>query len=208
MVHNGVRELAELTGWTGRSYVDTQWSVVHAKLGFVLPSDYRDLLTVFPPGKFNAPDQIASVIVWPPYRVDGVVDQLRQFETEVDEAEKWRREHPEDVPEAMVPWARAGRQGLFWVRRSPDPEQWTIGISNGGIWRYGNEPVVEEFDCGAVEFLIGFVTGRLRSRVLAPLGDIRSVPVPAFWPIDERKWHEVSAKTSPQVRRISLRDLD
>lgn len=205
-MHDGVRELAELAGWTGRSYVDTPWDVVHAGLGFALPSDYRELLSVFPPGTFRAPVDLAEVILWPPYRVDGVADQLRQFETETQEAEAWRREHPGDVPQDMVGWARSGRQGLFWVRRSPDPEQWTVGISNGGIWRYADEPVVEEFDCGAVEFLLGFVSGRLRSRVLAPRGDVRSVPQPAFRPIDEQKWLEVSDKRSPQVRKISLRD--
>ncbi|WP_112277245.1 SMI1/KNR4 family protein [Lentzea terrae] len=206
-MNDRVRELAELTGWTGRSYVNTSWGAVHAKLGFALPSDYRDLLDVFPPGTFFAPSGIANVIVWPPYRVDGVEDHLYQFETEVHEAESWRREHPEDVPEGMVPWARSDRPGLFWVPRSPDPEVWTVAISNGGIWRYGDEPVVEEFECGAVEFLIGFVTGRLHSRVLSPRDDVRPGPMAPFRPIDEQKWLEVSDKRSPQVRRISLRDL-
>jgi hypothetical protein len=207
-VHDDVRELAETTGWAGRSYVKTPWEVVHRSLGFELPSDYRDLLDVFPPGKFLAPDYFAEVIVQPPYRVDGVLDHLYQFRTELDEAERWRREYPRDVPEGLVPWARSGRPGLFWVRQSMDPDQWTVAVSNGGIWRYHDEPVVEEFDCGAVEFLIGFVTGRIRSRVLAPTPDPWSRKVPAFRPIDESEWLSFSEVRSPRLRRISLRDRE
>lgn len=204
-MHEAVRRLAEATGWTGRSYVEIPWDAVNAKLGFELPSDYRDLHAVFPPGTFDAPGVLAGVMVQPPYRVDGVPDHLYQFEVEVEETEDWRREHPEDVPEGMVPWARADREGLFWVCRSPDPELWTVAISSGGIWGYDDAPVVEEFDCGAVEFLIGFVTGRLHSRVLGPVEDVRAVG--GFRPIEEREWLRISEKRSPQVRKISLRDL-
>lgn len=205
-MNDRVRELAELTGWTGRSYVEIPWDVVHEKLGFELPSDYRSLFDVFPPGTFYAPDTVADVIVQPPYRVDGVPDHLHQFEVEIEETEDWRREHPEDVPEDLVPWARADHPALFWVRRSPDPEQWTVAISNAGIWRCDDEPVVEEFDCGAVEFLIGFVSGRLRSRVLAPLDDdVETRALPLFRPIEEQEWLDMSEVSSPRVRRISLR---
>ncbi|WP_434443514.1 hypothetical protein [Lentzea sp. E54] len=89
-----------------------------------------------------------------------------------------------------------------------DPDQWTVAVSNGGIWRYRDEPVVEEFDCGAVEFLIGFVTGRIRSRVLAPTQDPWSRKVPAFRPIDEPEWLSFSEVRSPRLRRISLRDRE
>jgi hypothetical protein len=206
-MNDRVRELAELTGWTGRSYVETPWDEVHGKLGFELPSDYRELLNVFPPGTFYAPGILADVMVQPPYRVDGVPDHLHQFEAEVDETEDWRREHPEDVPEGMVPWARADHPALFWVRRSPNPEQWTVAISNAGIWRCDDEPVVEEFDCGAVEFLIGFVNKSIHSRVLAPFGDdALARAVPLFRPIDKREWLSFSEVQSPRVRKISLRD--
>ncbi|MCR3754581.1 hypothetical protein [Lentzea californiensis] len=204
-MHEAVRRLAGVTGWAGRSYVETPWDVVHARLGFELPSDYRDLHAVFPPGTFDAPGVLNGVMAQPPYRVDGVPDHLYQFEVETRQTEDWRREHPEDVPEGMVPWARGDREGVFWVRRSPDPEQWTVAVSSGGIWGYDDAPVVEEFDCGAVEFLIGFVTGGLRSRVLGPIEDDSAVG--GFRPIDEEEWLSFSEASSPQVRRISLRDL-
>lgn len=204
-MHEAVQRLAEATGWTGRSYVETPWDVVQAKLGFELPSDYRDLHAVFPPGTFDAPGVLNGVMVQPPYRVDGVPDHLHQFEVEMQETEDWRREHPEDVPEGLVPWARADREGLFWVCRSQDPEQWTVAVSSGGIWGYDDVPVVEEFDCGAVEFLIGFVTGSLHSRVLGPAEEATAVA--GFRPIEEREWLRISDKRSPQVRKISLRHL-
>lgn len=102
-MHGAVRRLAEVTGWTGRSYVDTRRDLVHAKPGFELLSDYRDLHAVFPPGTFYAPGVAANVMVQPRYRVGGAPDRLHQFEVEIQETEDWRREHPEDVPAGMVP---------------------------------------------------------------------------------------------------------
>ncbi|WP_143035788.1 SMI1/KNR4 family protein [Lentzea fradiae] len=201
-MHEAVRRLAEATGWTGRSYVDTDWNVVHAKLGFELPSDYRDLHAVFPPGSFCAAGVLNGVMVQPPYRVDGEPDLLHQFEVEAQETEDWRREHPEDVPEGMVPWARGDREGLFWVRRSPDPEQWTVAVSSAGIWGDDDAPVVEEFDCGAAEFLLGFVTGRLHSRVLGPVEPDGGAA--GFRPIDEAEWLGFCEVSSPTLRKVSL----
>ncbi|WP_394617870.1 hypothetical protein JNUCC0626_01870 [Lentzea sp. JNUCC 0626] len=204
-MHEAVRRLAEVTGWTGRSYVETPWEVVQTKLGFELPSDFKDLHAVFPPGTFDAPGVLTGVMVQPPYTVDGMPDHLHQFEVEVDEIEDWRREHPEDVPADMVPWARGSREGLFWVRRSADPEQWTVAVSSGGIWGYDDAPAVEEFDCGAAEFLVGFVTGSLHSRVLGPVEHPEDPG--GFRPIDEQEWRGFSVKESPKVRKISLRNL-
>jgi hypothetical protein len=181
-VDDRVRRLAELTGWHGRSYVTTPWDVVHERLGFELPVEYRELLEVFPPGIFRAPGGRPDLIVQPPYRVNGVPDHLDQFGAEVDELERWRREHPQDVPDGLVPWARSGREGLFWL---PD---WTVAVSNGGIWRIGDEPVVERFPCRAVDFLLGFVTGEIHSRVLDPGGIGRPGPVLPFLPEDEQVW--------------------
>ncbi|SES15412.1 hypothetical protein SAMN05216188_123100 [Lentzea xinjiangensis] len=208
-MHEAVRRLTEVTGWTGRSYVETPWDVVHTKLGFELPPDYRDLHAVFPPGAFNAPGVAANVIVQPPYRVDGAPDHLHQFEIEMQETEEWRREHPQDVPEeGMVPWARGDHQGLFWVPRSLDPQRWTVAVSSAGIWGLDDVPAVEEFDCGAVEFLIGFVTGELHSRVLGPVEeDVLALDLPAFQPVREEDWLSFSEARSPQIRRLSLRDL-
>lgn len=131
--------------------------------------------SVFPPGKFFAP-RLADgrVIVQPPYQVDGVPDQLRQFETELGELRDWRAAHPADVPrpvfpepDGMIPWARSSRECLLWARDCPD--RWTVVISNGGIWRYDRDSaVLEGFDVGAVDFLIGMVTGQMTSQVLNP----------------------------------------
>jgi hypothetical protein len=198
-----VAELARVTGWTGRSYVSQDWDVVERALGVFLPAEYKELLAVFPPGTFHAPRLAdGSVMVQPPYWVDGVPDQLVQFETELDELRDWRAKHPADVPrpvfpepDGMIPWARALRECLLWVRDSPDPDRWTVAISNGGIWRASEgSPVLEEFDCGAVEFLIGLVTGQITSRVLNPSGTDENGLVPgiAFKPLSEDEWRSYS----------------
>jgi hypothetical protein len=200
-----VAELAQLTGWVGRSYVSPNWDVVERTLGVALPADYKELLAVFPPGTFHAPHLAdGSVIVHPPYQVHGVPDQLHQFETELDELRHWRAEHPADVPRpifpepnGMIPWARAARECLLWTRDSRERDRWTVAISNGGIWRYDEtSAILEEFDCGAVEFLSGLVTGRLTSRILNPVGPEAAGPdrIAAFEPLPNDQWRAFSAR--------------
>lgn len=202
-----VAELVQLTEWTGRSYVTTNWDVVERTLNVSLPAEYKELLALFPPGTFNAPRLVdGSVTVQPPYQVDGKPDQLYQFETEMAELRDWQAAHPADVPwpvfpepGGMIPWARSGRTCLLWARDSPDPDQWTVVISNGGIWRYDeNSPVTEEFDVGAVDFLIRLVTGRTASRVLNPMGPDQSGPerIAAFQPTAEDEWRSFSVSDS------------
>ena len=50
------------------------------------------------------------------------------------------------------------------------------------------------------------MTGRLHSRVLGPVED-DTPAVPVFRPIGEEEWLSFSEASSPQVRKISLRDL-
>ena len=198
-----VRRLVDVTGWSGSSSVDTDWSAVHARLGFELPADYRELLAVFPPGSFRSPGKASDIVLHPPYLVDGVPDHLYQFEVEIDEISQWRHDHPDDVPsEPLVPWARSGKLGLFWVSSSPDPDQWAVAVSNGGIWRFDDEPVVEVFACGVAEFLIGVVTGSLTSRVLDPMNEGFSGQAPVFRPEEETRWRNQYEVHTPRIRRI------
>ncbi|ATE55430.1 hypothetical protein [Actinosynnema pretiosum] len=197
-VRDAVRRLGEVVGWDGLSHAVTRWDLVEARLGFALPGDYRELLDVFPPGSFRT--ALGSTLtITPPLLVDGAPDQLWQFQTELRELADWKREHPGDVPHpllpdplGLVPWGRGDQTCLLWARRSVDPDSWTVVASNGGLWRRGDEPVVEEFDCGAAEFLLGIVTGDLVSRVLDPVGERRpggvSAVSGAFAPLDRQLW--------------------
>ena len=193
-----VDELAELTGWTGRSYVDTPWHDVERLLGVRLPASYKELLDIFPPGVFRAPDLAQGhVEVYPPYNKD----YLAQYEEPMAELRVWRADHPADVrhpvfPDVggMLPWGLAPRECFLWVRGSDDPEQWTVAISNGGIWRYDNNfVVVEEFDLDAVGFLVRMVRGEITSQVLNPAGDTAAeLGRPnAFTPLPEITWHDL-----------------
>ncbi|WP_026423758.1 SMI1/KNR4 family protein [Actinokineospora inagensis] len=216
---SAVDDLSQLTGWSGVSYARTDWDVVESRLGVGLPADYKELHRVFPPGDFFGPYG-DSIMFQPPYVVDGVPDQVRQFETEMGELEDWRQSHPEDVPVPLfpepggvLPWARTSRPVLLWVRDHADPDRWTVAASNGGAWRIQPEdPVLQYFPCGAAEFLLGFVTGDIWSRVLNPNDEEPDVP-PArtssselFRAIPESEWLRMSqVSTRPQVRKISMR---
>ncbi|PWW63228.1 hypothetical protein [Actinokineospora spheciospongiae] len=201
-----VRELVDLTGWRGSAYGPVAWDAVEAGLGVELPADYKELLATFAPGTFNAANlNLGKAIVMPPYTAAGKPDHLHQFRTEMRELREWQEEHPEDVPHpihpepgGMIPWARAAREVLLWVREpGQSPDEWTVAVSNGGIWRCDEiVPVVEEFDCGAVEFLAGLVRGSIVSTVLT--GDpenLTSPPLAArfpFRPVSEDDWWSMS----------------
>ncbi|MCP2271205.1 hypothetical protein [Actinokineospora diospyrosa] len=202
---SAVAELATVVGWDGASYATTDWDVVHRGLGFELPEEYLELHRVFPPGEFWSPSG-DSVIVQPPYRVDGVPVLQRQFRVELDELRQWRDEHPEDVPDAvfpepggLVPWARGSRPVLLW-----DPSAWTVVVSSGGIWRFDDDhPVLERFALSAVEFLVGYLTGEVRSVLLDP--EPGPGGQPRFRPLPSDEWERMSAVRGPTVRKISLR---
>ncbi|MFL6140573.1 MAG: hypothetical protein ACJ72N_01725 [Labedaea sp.] len=200
--------------------MEPEWDVVERGLGLELPAEYKELLAVFPPGSFLLPDW-KGIIVQPPYHVDGVPDHLEQFGAELNELSDWRAEHPQDVPYplypepgGLLPWARADREAVFWVRNHTDPNRWTVAASNGGSWRlFDDDPVVEEYGMGTVDFLIGMVTGELRSRILNPEGyrEWEANPQPAgpvrsFTPTPEVDWRGFSYKESPKIRMISLRN--
>lgn len=199
-----VAALAQLTDWTGRSYVSPDWDAVERTLGVALPAEYKELLATFPPGTFNAPSLAdGSVIVHPPYLVNGTPDQLYQFRAELDELRNWQAAHSADVPRpifpepgGMIPWARASRECLLWARDSARPDEWTVVLSNGGIWRYNrHSPVLEDFDVGAIDFLIGLVTGQVTSKILNPRGPDRTGPdrITAFEPLPEDKWRSLTS---------------
>ena len=201
-----VRELVDLTGWQGSAYGPVAWEAVEADLGVELPPDYKELLATFTPGIFNAANlNLGEAIVMPPHTVAGKLDHLYQFSTEMRELRDWRDEHPEDVPHpihpepgGMIPWARAAREVLLWVREpGQSPDEWTVAVSNGGIWRCDEIfPVVEEFDCGAVEFLVGLVSGTIVSKVLAGEPENLIAPPMAarhlFQPATEDDWWSMS----------------
>lgn len=48
-----VETLVKLVGWTGRGVAAVDWDHVEARVGVRLPSDYKELVETFPPGRFN-----------------------------------------------------------------------------------------------------------------------------------------------------------
>lgn len=195
-----VKKLLQAMDWSMKNSHGVDWNSVEGELGSPLPVEYKELIHAFPPGVF-IPRWGTSIIVHAPMVVNGKVEYLRQFSTEMEELLDWRNLHPEDVrhpihpePGGLIPWARSDRACLFWVRNSPRPDHWTVAVSSGGIWRYDDEPVVEEFDCGAVDFLAKVTSGEIRSRVLAPDEDEPPRTGPGFSPLSVEEWASISVK--------------
>jgi len=205
-MNDALRQLADLTGWQGTAtYSSTDWVAVERELGLELPSDYKELLSTFPPGVYFAPNlRAGGVGVLPPRPYLDFPDHLHQFSTVMDELREWRRDHPDDVPRplfpepgGMVPWAHSdGNEFLLWVREpGQSPQEWTVAVTNQGMWRPDDSnPVVEEFACSATEFLVGVVSGAITSEVLArDMGELASLPpIPRrqpFVPLTEEEWN-------------------
>ncbi|PPK66645.1 SMI1/KNR4 family protein [Actinokineospora auranticolor] len=205
-----VDELAKLCGWRGASPETTEWDAVEQLMGVALPEEYKHLLRVFPPGKFLSPYG-EGIAVHPPQLVYGIPDYGNQFALEMDELREWRDDHPDDVPDpvfpepgGLIPWAWAVRPVVLW---SQEPGGWTVVVSNASVWRvHDDDPVLERFAVGTLEFLAGYVTGDIWSRLLAPNYDEpdalparEPASTPRYVPFRAAEWARMRTAPGPRV---------
>jgi hypothetical protein len=155
-----VDELARLVGWTGRAAYVPDWEVTERLLGSPLPTDYKELLRVFPAGEFGG-----TALVQPPRATGHEGDLLYLFEQVLRDLRKKKGSLYAVYPDrpGLIPWANcyAGNAAeLFWLAGDGDPDTWPVVLSGRG------KPQWERFEVGAVEFLTGMVRGEVPSRIL------------------------------------------
>lgn len=153
--------LADVVGWHGQPRWQPDWAVTERLLGLPLPDDYKALLTVIPMGRYAG-----TVLVSPPTLTGHVGDLLAMFrETMLGLADRRNRPYPlyPELP-GLIPWAEfqhpmAG--SVFWLADRGDPNSWPVVV-------YGANGDWEEFDVGAVAFLIALVRGTVPSELVTP----------------------------------------
>lgn len=154
-----VEVLAELIGWSALPKWQTDWSHTERLLGVALPDDYKALLNTVPVG-----DYAGSVQVSPPTITGREHDHLAMFEEIMDMLNDGSKHPYAAYPQlpGLIPWAEfdypmAGQ--LFWLADDGDPNKWPVVA-------WGADDTWEEFDVGAVPFLIALVRGKLPGGVV------------------------------------------
>ncbi|WP_026423759.1 hypothetical protein [Actinokineospora inagensis] len=146
-------------GWLGRPRLAPDWKITEGALGLTLPDDYKRLGETIPVGSYG------GVVDLQPPSPQTCVDLRVMFARALDILRSIRKlPYPvyPDVP-GLLPWARCRAEGagmLFWLTDGGDPNDWPVVPSaiNNDRW--------EEFDVGAVEFLLALVTDELPSEIL------------------------------------------
>lgn len=156
-----VEVLADVVGWSGLPKWQPDWQVTERLLGLSLPDDYKVLLRTVPTGEYAG-----TVLINAPTRT-GEEGDLLALHREVMLSLKDGRKPPyKAFPElpGLVPWATFDHPmggELFWLADDGDPNKWPVIVRGAdGNW--------EEYDVGAVAFLIALVRGKLPSAIVTP----------------------------------------
>ena len=153
--------LADVIGWSGQPKWQPDWQITEQLLGIALPDDYKALLETVPVGEYAG-----AVLVGPPTSKGKVGDLLAKFREAMLRLTDGSK-HPYAAYPALpglIPWASfdhpMGGQ-LFWLADQGDPNEWpVVAWGADGNW--------DEYDVGAVAFLIALVRGKLPSKLLTP----------------------------------------
>ncbi|MBR7827938.1 SMI1/KNR4 family protein [Actinospica sp. MGRD01-02] len=155
------------------------WHSVEAELGLALPADFKQLIEAYGLGQF-----VDFITPLTPF---GSRDLLMRSARDIlDSEHSFREENPEDSPYAIYPepgglleWAGTDNgDRLCWLTEG-EPDQWTTIAWNQRSWSYDVFPV------GAVEFLAGWLAGRIETTVFSPREPDQ--PAPWFDPYRELK---------------------
>lgn len=154
-----VEVLADVVGWDGLPKWQPDWGYTEKLLGVALPDDYKALLDTLPTGEYAG-----SVLVSPATITGREGDHLAMYEEVMDALNDGSRHPYAAYPRlpGLIPWAEfeypmAGQ--LFWLADEGDPNEWPVVA-------WDEDDQWEEYDVGAVPFLIALVRGKLPSGVV------------------------------------------
>lgn len=124
---NEMPALREMIGPPAEGVPAVDWDAVHARLGLVLPSDYREFIDAYGPGKFGE-----VKILSPGGRGEwDLFGLLERRHAQVQGAERDPRLDVPCHPEAggVVSWGVTddGRT-LAWAPADPDPDRWVVAL--------------------------------------------------------------------------------
>ena len=124
---NEMPALREMIGAPPVSVPVVDWDAVHARLGLVLPSDYREFIDAYGPGTFGEVRILApgGTGEWDLFVL------LAQRHAQVHGAERDSRLDVPCYPEAggVVSWGVTGDgRTLAWAPADPHPDRWVVAL--------------------------------------------------------------------------------
>lgn len=158
-----VRKLTEVVSPPKGERPSIDWTAVSAALGTELPADYRDLISTYGGGQFDN-----HLYLLEPSSSDSGYDIVSLNEERAEALEEvWQDGEPKpqqlDDGSRLIVWATTDDgQNVYWlVRPGQSPDAWTLLVQEG------RGPQWEHFPMGCAPFLLGTLTGKVRSRLLS-----------------------------------------
>ncbi|MER5427016.1 SMI1/KNR4 family protein [Streptosporangium roseum] len=172
------------------------WSEVEAALGLELPADFKSLVERYGRGQF--------VDLITPLTPFGAHDLLIQRAQQLLGRERaFREKYPDECPYPFYPepgglleWAGTDNgDSLCWLTEG-EPDSWRVVVWNPRSVAY------DAHDIGAVEFLHGWLSGRITTPILP--GGVEASPW--FEPFREREhvYIRLSESESPYHERLRI----
>jgi hypothetical protein len=155
---DSVEHLADLVGLRQRASFSFDWQAVEGSVGRPLPQDYKTLVETFPQGRFQG----FVELIRPGDYGESSLDFLGYYRYRLEDMREWRRGELERFPMpiypelgGLLPWGRSRRNDLFfWLTDSPDPDHWSIVVSDAEFSRW------DVFSGNISSFLEEVVSGR------------------------------------------------
>jgi hypothetical protein len=122
---NEMARLRELIGTPPIEVPKVDWAAVHARLGFRLPTDYREFIDTYGPGTLG---DIRITAPGAPGDLD-LYGLLQRKYAQVRDLERWAAVDPPFYPEpgGAVCWGETvGGWTCAWAPVSADPDEWTV----------------------------------------------------------------------------------
>ncbi|MER5620935.1 SMI1/KNR4 family protein [Streptosporangium sp. NPDC002544] len=172
------------------------WSEVEATLGLGLPADFKTLIEQYGHGQF-----VDFITPLTPF---GAHDLLVQYAQRLlDRERSFRERYPDECPYPFYPepgglleWAGTDNgDSLCWLTDG-EPDSWRVVVWNS------RDVCYDAHDVGAVEFLHGWLSGRITTTIL-PDGVEAS---PWFEPFREREhvYIKLSEGELPYLERLRI----
>lgn len=146
------------------SAVRKEWGRVFEEIGTGLPVDYIRLVDIYGGGRLDN-----YLWVLEPDCPNRSYDLIRAINERAEAFEMlWEAGEPkpsqlEDAENRLIPWASTDNgEFLYWlVQPQVSPDNWNVMVNEarGEEWEY--------FPLGCMEFLVGALTGSIRSEILS-----------------------------------------
>lgn len=138
------------------------WDLLHGRLGTVLPADYREYCSYYPP--LSIDDFMSLLVVRPGREERWVAMQAEELDVvkslDDDEMPEHYTFHPD--PGGLLLWGTSNEGDMFFWRNSgSDPDQWpaVVFTRNSDWW---------EHEGGALSLVVGLIDGSVEHWGLPP----------------------------------------